>query len=315
MGKYIAKYSVCSQLCHVNKLMDMKKIAITSISGVLLFLASEVKSQATMDEEVSSSEKQENMEASVKEEMRYVHAHGMPTKGKILMVASSPATSKQTGWPIGFWAAELTHPLHVFQEAGYEVDLASTEGGEVKMDSYSDPTDQSGYSAHDVISLGYMQQDWFNEMLLSTSKLSDVDANEYVAIFLVGGQGPMYTFRGNRELEKLFAAFYESGEPSSAVCHSTTLLLEAKDSKGDLLVKGKTWTGFANSEEDYADQAVGQKIQPYRIEDEARKIKGTNFKVADPFSSYAITDGNLVTGQQQNSGAAAARMVVDLLSK
>jgi hypothetical protein len=51
----------------------------------------------------------------------YVHPHGAPAKGKILMVASSPALSGQTGWPIGFWAAELTHRLHVFQETGYEI--------------------------------------------------------------------------------------------------------------------------------------------------------------------------------------------------
>ncbi|MEL6254405.1 MAG: type 1 glutamine amidotransferase domain-containing protein [Bacteroidota bacterium] len=254
------------------------------------------------------------MNTAVKEEQHYVHAHGMPSKGKILMVASSPTTSEQTGWPIGFWAAELTHPLHVFQEAGYDVELASTEGGEIQMDAYSNPTDDSGYSAHDVISLGYMQKDWFNILLKSTSKLSEVNPEEYAAIFLVGGQGPMYTFRGNKELEKLFADFYESGKPASAVCHSTALLLEAKGSDGNLLVKGKSWTGFANSEEDYADQAVGMKIQPYRIEDEAQKLADTTFKVAAPFSSYAITDGNLVTGQQQNSGAAAARMVVELLT-
>lgn len=254
------------------------------------------------------------MDTTLREEQRYVHAHGMPSKGKILMVASSPAISAQTGWPIGFWAAELTHPLHVFQEAGYEVELASTKGGAVAMDGYSDPTDASGYSAHDVISLGYMQQPWFQEMLQQTKKLDEVDAESYDAIFLVGGQGPMYTFRGNHDLEKLFAAFYESGKPSASVCHSTTLLLEAKGSDGELLVKGKTWTGFANAEEDFADQAVGQQIQPYRIEDEARKLDGTTFKVAAPFASYAIADGHLVTGQQQNSGAAAARMVVDLLS-
>ena len=253
------------------------------------------------------------MKTRVKESQHYVHAHGMPVKGKILMVASSPAVSQQTGWPIGFWAAELTHPLHIFQEAGYEVDLVSTEGGEITMDSYSDPTDASGYSASDVISLGYMQQDWFKEMLKNTGKLTDVEIDTYAAIFLVGGQGPMYTYRGNQDLEKLFVKFYESGKPSAAVCHSTTLLLEAKRSNGDLLVKGKTWTGFANAEEEYADQAVGQRIQPYWIEEEARQLEDTSFKVAAPFSSYAITDGNLVTGQQQNSGAAAAKMVVDLL--
>lgn len=253
--------------------------------------------------------------STVTEVQSYVHFHGAPVKGKILMVASSPSTSQQTGWPIGFWAAELTHPLRVFQEAGYEVELVSTEGGKLMMDGYSNPTDASGYSAHDVISLGYMQQDWFNKMLDNTRKLSEVNPADYDAIFLVGGQGPMYTFRGNHALEQLFAAFYESGKPSAAVCHSTTLLLEARKSNGELIVQGKTWTGFADAEEEFADQAVGMKIQPYRIETEARKIDGTRFKVAAPFSSYAIQDGNLITGQQQNSGAAAAELVVRLLGK
>lgn len=255
------------------------------------------------------------MSKEIIEREHYVHAHGMPTKGKILMVASSPTVSKQTGWPIGFWAAELTHPLHVFQEAGYEIELASTEGGEILMDGYSNPTDESGYSAHDVISLGYMQQEWFNDILKNTSKLSDVNAADYDAIFLVGGQGPMYTFKGNKELEKLFVSFYESKKPAAAVCHSTTLLLEAKKSNGELLVDGKTWTGFCDAEEEYADKAVGQQIQPYRIETEARKLKNTTFKVAAPFASYAIADGNLITGQQQNSGAAAAQLVVEQLNK
>ena len=246
---------------------------------------------------------------------RYVHFHGAPSKGKILMVASSPSVSRQTGWPIGFWAAELTHPLRVFQEAGYEVELVSTEGGRLMMDSYSNPTDASGYSAHDVISLGYMQQPWFNEMLANTRKLTEVQPDDYVAIFLVGGQGPMYTYRGNADLERLFARFYEAGKPATAVCHATTLLLEARRSDGELLVSGKTWTGFANAEEDFADNAVGMKIQPYRIEDQARQLPNTTFKVAAPFASYAIADGNLITGQQQNSGADAAELVVEMLNK
>ncbi|ULQ54300.1 type 1 glutamine amidotransferase domain-containing protein [Flavihumibacter fluvii] len=248
------------------------------------------------------------------ERLSYVHPHGAPSKGKILMVASSPSVSKQTGWPIGFWAAELTHPMRVFQEAGYEIELVSTEGGKLEMDGYSNPTDASGYSAHDIISLGYMQKPEFNKLLDNTKKLTAVKHTDYAAIFLVGGQGPMYTFKGNNDLQKLFVSFYEAGKPAAAVCHSTTLLLEAKASDGELLVKGKIWTGFANAEEEIADQAVGQKIQPYRIEDEARKIQATTFKVAFPFASYAIRDGNLVTGQQQNSGSAAAELVVELLA-
>jgi putative intracellular protease/amidase len=254
------------------------------------------------------------MDTKITERRNYVYNHGDPFKGKILLVASSPAVSEQTGWPIGFWAAELTHPLYVFQEAGYQVELASTQGGEIIMDNYSDPRDQSGYSAHDVISLGYLQLPWFQDLLLHTSSIKDLHSSEYEAIFLVGGQGPMYTFRGNETLRQLFSSFYQSGKPSAAVCHATALLLEATTSDGILLVNGKTWTGFANSEEDLADQAIGQKIQPYRIEDKARRLPGTQFKVSEAFHSYAIRDGNLVTGQQQNSGAAAARLVVQLLN-
>jgi putative intracellular protease/amidase len=251
--------------------------------------------------------------SKLKESFQYVHFHGAASKGTILMVASSPAISQQTGWPIGFWAAELTHPMHVFQEAGYAIELVSTAGGDLEIDSYSNPTDPSGYAAHDIITLGYQQKTEFVELLHNTKAVSKVNPDSYDAIFLVGGQGPMYTFRGNSDLEKLFVSFYECGKPAAAVCHSTTLLLEARKSDNSLLVSGKTWTGFSNAEEDFADQSVGMKIQPYRIEDEAYNIKGTTFKVAAPFSSYAIADGNLITGQQQNSGAAAARLVVEML--
>ncbi|GAB4152967.1 MAG: type 1 glutamine amidotransferase domain-containing protein [Ignavibacteriales bacterium] len=253
-------------------------------------------------------------ENSTKEIKSYVHFHGAKTKGRILMVASSPTISKQTGWQIGFWAAELTHPLLVFQDAGYDVELVSTEGGKLMMDNYSNPLDPSGYSAHDVITLGFMQLESFNNMINNTKKFTEVNPADFDAIFLVGGQGPMYTFRNNKELEKLFVTFYEAKKPSAAVCHSTTLLLDTKLSNGELLVKEKTWTGFADAEEDFADNAVGMKIQPYRIETEAKKISDTNFKVAAAFSSYAIADGNLITGQQQNSGAAAAKLVIEQLN-
>jgi len=286
----------------------MKKTILTVITGISLIGGIVFAQQ-------SKSTKPKQKMNNVKEKLNYVHPHGAPSKGKILMVASSPSVSKQTGWPIGFWAAELTHPMRVFQEAGYEIELVSTEGGKLMMDGYSNPTDASGYSAHDIITLGYMQKPEFNKMLENTKKVSDVKHSDYAAIFLVGGQGPMYTFKGNATLEKLFVSFYESGKPTAAVCHSTTILLEAKKSNGELLVKGKTWTGFADAEEEFADKAVGMKIQPYRIETEARKLQGTQFKVAAPFSSYAIQDGNLITGQQQNSGAAAAEMVVELLNK
>jgi hypothetical protein len=29
---------------------------------------------------------------------------------RVLIVASNPTTSTVTGWPVGFWWSELTHP-------------------------------------------------------------------------------------------------------------------------------------------------------------------------------------------------------------
>jgi hypothetical protein len=44
-----------------------------------------------------------------------------PSKRKrVAIVLSNPATSTTTGWPVGFWWSELTHPYYRFQEQGYE---------------------------------------------------------------------------------------------------------------------------------------------------------------------------------------------------
>lgn len=237
------------------------------------------------------------------------------SKGKILFIASNPATSKQTGWPIGIWAAELTHPYLEFSQAGYQVEVASPQGGTLAFDAYSDPEHESGYSANDLISLGFKHSKKHMALIENTKKLSEVKTDDYAAVFVVGGQGPMYTFRGNKEVQDAVVKFFLAKKPTALVCHGTTVLLEAKLPNGKFLVEGKRWTGFANSEEDIADKSVGQKIQPYRIEDEARKMKGTTFVVKPAFTPFAVADGNLITGQQQNSGAEAARVVLEKLAK
>jgi putative intracellular protease/amidase len=91
------------------------------------------------------------------------------------------------------------------------------------------------------------------------------------------------------------------------------MLLKTRLSEGRLLVDGKTWTGFADAEEKFADEYVGRRIQPFWIEEEARKIPNTNFIVSGRFKSHAVRDGNLITGQQQYSGAAAARLLIGAL--
>jgi len=200
-------------------------------------------------------------------------------------------------------------------EAGYQVEIRSPDGGALQADGYSDPEDASGYSAHDILSLGFKTSPTHAALLANTTSIADVDPGAYDALFVTGGQSPMITYRGNAAVQRLVASFYEAGKVVALVCHGTCVLLETRLSTGELLVAGKTWTGFADSEEDFADGFVGMRIQPFRIEEEARKLAGTNFVVDQRFRAFAVRDGRLITGQQQFSGAATAQLVIDTLGR
>jgi len=123
-------------------------------------------------------------------------------------------------------------------------------------------------------------------------------------------------------LQRTFVTFYERGKIAAALCHGTALLRYATLSDGTPLVRGKTVTGFANVEEDFADNAVwemgalarNKHVMPWRIEDELKRL-GANYVQAGLWRSFAIRDGNLITGQQNFSGAATARAVVAALGE
>lgn len=244
------------------------------------------------------------------------HNSAQPDSPKrILMVVANPSESPVTGWPVGFWWSELAHPYWEFVEAGFDVEIRSATGGDLMPDGLSDPEDESGYSAHDILSLGFKRSPNHAALLQDTQSVEGVDPADYDAVFFVGGQSPMVTYRENEAVQSVVASFYESGTVTALVCHATCLLLETRLSTGDLLVAGKTWTGFADSEEAFAESIVGSKIQPFWIESEARQLEGTNFVVDQAFRPFAVRDGHLVTGQQQFSGAATARLVIEAIGR
>ena len=121
-------------------------------------------------------------------------------KKKILIIAANAAVSPVTGWPVGFWWAELVHPYWTFVEAGYTVEIRSPQGGALAADGYSDPEDASGYSVDDILSLGFKKSPRHAALLQNTRSIDDVQVADYDAVFVTGGQSPMVTFRGNRAL-------------------------------------------------------------------------------------------------------------------
>lgn len=236
-----------------------------------------------------------------------------PQKPKrIAIVASNPSISKQTGWPIGFWWSELTHPYWEFVERGYQVEIFSPDGGKLEADNWSDPRDESKYSADDLISLGFLNSPAHISLVENSKPINQLKVADFDAILFVGGQAPMYTYYNDDRVHELVASSYRAGKITAVLCHATCLLLKAK-LNGKLLVDGKTWTGFANSEEQYADSFVGKRIQPFWIEEEAKKLPGTNFVVSGRFKAHAVRDWNLITGQQQYSGTDVARLVIESL--
>ena len=238
------------------------------------------------------------------------------------IVISNPAVSTSTGWPVGFWWSELTHPYYAFTEVGWEVDVFSPDGGRCEWDAMSDPEDASQWQAEDVISRGYKHDPAFVALIEDTKPVRDLDVDAYDVLVVAGGQGPMFTFRDATALQRKFVEFYETGKVTAALCHGTAILAFATLTDGEPLVKGKTVTGFPNAEEDEADKLTweagalpqGRHIMPWRVEDELRRL-GANYIQAGAFRSFAIRDGNLVTGQQNFSGAEVAKVILEAVGR
>src|SRR5262245_42269971 len=74
---------------------------------------------------------------------------------RVAIVLANPAVSTTSGWPVGFWWSELTHPYYILSEVGYQLELFSPKGGKCEADAMSDPRDPSGYSASDLITMGF----------------------------------------------------------------------------------------------------------------------------------------------------------------
>ncbi len=241
---------------------------------------------------------------------------------RIALVLANPAVSTTTGWPVGFWWAELSHPYYVFTEHGYEVELFSPDGGPCEPDAMSDPNDASGYSASDLISQGFIHTPALRARIDATRPVASLDPQSFDAIVVAGGQAPMFTFEQATMLHERFVAFYEAGKIAAALCHGTAVLAFARLSNGEPLVAGKTVTGFANVEEDFADAAVwsmgllprDRHVMPWRIEDRLEAL-GANYVQAGMWRGFAVRDGKLITGQQNFSGEETAKLVVEALGR
>jgi putative intracellular protease/amidase len=186
----------------------------------------------------------------------------------------------------------------------------------------SNPRDPSGNSASDLISMGFVNTPSLMALVAETRRMSEIEVDAFSAIVVAGGQAPMFSYETDEELQRKFVAFYEAGKFACALCHGVALLGYARSGNGEYLATGKTVTGFANVEEDYADNAVwtlgmlsrDKHVMPWRVEDRLKEI-GANYIQAGLWRGLAVRDGNLITGQQNFSGTETAEAILHALGE
>lgn len=223
---------------------------------------------------------------------------------KILIVLTSHDQLGNTGKKTGFWLEEFAAPYYVLADAGAVVTLASPAGGQPPLDPKSDEP-----GAQTPATERFKRDSAAQTALASTLKLSDVAADDYAAVFYPGGHGPLWDLAEDRHSIALIETMYAAGKPVAAVCHAPAVLRHATGPDGYPMVRGKSVTGFSNTEEDAVQLS---NVVPFMLEDEL-KAKGANYSRADDWQPHSVTDDNLITGQNPASSELVAKAMLKLL--
>lgn len=224
---------------------------------------------------------------------------------KVLMVLTSHDQLGDTCNKTGFWLEEFAAPYYTLQDAGVEITLASPNGGQPPLDPKSDEPD-----AQTEATERFKKDEQAQKQLAHTTKLSDINADNYDAVFYPGGHGPLWDLSNDKHSIKLIEQMIQSNKPVAAVCHAPGVLLKAKNSDGSPLVKGKSFTGFSNSEE----KAVGlEDVVPFLLESVAKE-QGANYSKGNDWEPYVTQDGLLITGQNPASSEPAAEALLQMLN-
>jgi len=220
---------------------------------------------------------------------------------KILMILTSHDELGDTGKKTGFWLEEFAAPYYIFKDSGAEITLASPKGGQPPLDPKSAEKD-----SQTAATKRFEADDGAKAALAHTVKLKDIAPQDYDALFYPGGHGPLWDLAEDKVSIALIETMYAQGKPVSAVCHAPGAFRHARSPNGAPLVRGKSVTGFSNTEEAAAGLT---EVVPFLLEDELQKKGATYSKGAD-WQPYIVRDGNLITGQNPASSEAVAKAVL-----
>lgn len=224
---------------------------------------------------------------------------------RILNVVTNVGHYDDPSHPTGLWLSELTHAWQVFDDRGFEQTIVSPRGGHVPLEPRS-----LKFPNYDKTAKTWHADPARMQLLETTASPDEIDSANYDAIYFTGGHAVMYDFPESEGLQRITREIFERGGVISSVCHGYCGLLNTTLSDGTLLVAGRKVTGFAWQEEVLARV---NKLVPYNAEAEMKKRGALYEKGRLPFVSYAVVDGNLVTGQNPGSAKETALKVAALL--
>lgn len=224
---------------------------------------------------------------------------------KVLMILTSHDKLGDTGKKTGFWLEEFAAPFYVLLDAGAEIILASPQGGQPPLDPQSDVPD-----AQTEATERFKKDEAAQTALANTTKLAEIDADGFDAVFYPGGHGPLWDLAENADSQRIIEKFIAEDRPLAAVCHAPAIFKHTKGADGMSVVSGRRVTGFTNTEE----EGVGlTEIVPFLVED-MLKANGGLYEKGPDWGSYVVLDGKLVTGQNPASSEVAAKELLKLLN-
>ena len=225
---------------------------------------------------------------------------GQPITKKVLFVVTSHEQMGDTGRKTGLHLGEVSHVYKPLHDAGYTIDIMSPKGGQTFM---------YGTDMNDANNVWFMQNPTAYHKLTHTLKPAEVKAEEYAAIYFVGGHGTMWDLPENKEIASIATVIYEKNGVLAAVCHGPAGIVNLKLSNGKYLVSGKQLTSFTDEEE----RATGQaEVVPFLLETQLRE-HGGKFSGADNWQENVVVDGRLITGQNPASAGKLAQAIIQQL--
>ncbi len=235
------------------------------------------------------------------------HPTDIDLTGKRALVVATNHGVLDIGKPTGVFASEMTVPYYAFLDAGMGVDVASPNGGTIPVDPQSlravvrTPADDR-----------FLADDRFRSQVSDSLAIGEIAIKDYDLVFLAGGWGAAFDFATSDALAQAITEANALGRVIGGVCHGPLGLVNAVDTEGNPLVKGRKISAVTDKQ--VRQLGIGE--TPFHPETELRR-KGAAFesKTArrEVLANHWVVDGKLVTGQNQNAGPMVAREMMQLL--